>query len=403
MSALVVWDDVFSSYDFGPTHPMRPMRLELTMSLARQTGALAGVDVRAPVAATDDVLALVHDPLYVASVRRAPDDLLGRLSLRWGLGTGDNPVFPRMHEVSSLVTGASVDAARAVWEGTHEHAVNISGGLHHAMRDRASGFCVYDDPAVAIAWLLAHGATRVAYVDVDVHHGDGVQAAFYDDPRVLTVSMHESGRTLFPGTGWADELGTGDAVGTSVNVALPAGTGDAQWLRAFHAVVPQVLRAFGPEVLVTQHGCDTHALDPLANLQLSVDGQRVATSALHALAHELCGGRWVALGGGGYEPVQVVPRAWTHLIAEAAHTRVDGATPNDWRDEAHRRGGELAPTSLTDGASAAWTPWEPAGLTGGLDAPVDGPAERLSAAVDAAVAATRDAAFPHLGLDPDTA
>ena len=148
-STLVVWDDVMSDYDFGPSHPMRPMRLQLTMALARQLGVLdtPGVELRAPVAATDDVLQLVHDPMYVASVRRAPDDLLGRLSLRWGLGSGDTPVFARMHEASALVTGASVDAARAVWEGTHEHAVNISGGLHHAMKDRASGFCVYDDPA----------------------------------------------------------------------------------------------------------------------------------------------------------------------------------------------------------------------------------------------------------------
>jgi acetoin utilization protein AcuC len=399
-STLVVWDDVFGDYDFGPSHPMRPMRLELTMALARQVGVLdrPGVEVRAPQAASDDTLELIHDPLYVASVRRAPDDLLGRLSLRWGLGTGDNPVFPRMHEVSSLVTGASVDAARAVWEGTHQHAVNISGGLHHAMRDRASGFCVYDDPAVAIAWMLAQGAQRVAYVDVDVHHGDGVQAAFYDDPRVLTVSMHESGRTLFPGTGWAEENGTGDAVGTSVNVALPAGTGDAAWLRAFHAVVPPVLRAFRPQVLVTQHGCDTHALDPLANLQMSVDGQRVAYGALHQLAHELCEGRWVALGGGGYEPVQVVPRAWTHLLAEAAGTQVDGATPNDWRAEALERGRELAPTSLTDGATGLWTPWEPAAWDS-LDAPVGGQ-DRVARAVDDAIEATRAAVFPHLGLDP---
>jgi acetoin utilization protein AcuC len=386
-STLVVWDDVFSSYDFGPSHPLRPMRLELTIALARQVGVLdvPGVEVRTPHAASDDILELIHDPLYVASVRRAPDDLLGRLSLRWGLGTGDNPIFPRMHEVSSLVTGASVDAASAVWEGTHQHAVNISGGLHHAMRDRASGFCVYDDPAVAIAWLLAHGAQRVAYVDVDVHHGDGVQAAFYDDPRVLTVSMHESGRTLFPGTGWADESGSGDAVGTSVNVPLPAGTGDGAWLRAFDAVVPPVLRAFRPEVMVTQHGCDTHALDPLANLLMSVDGQRVAYAALHQLAHELCGGKWVALGGGGYEPVQVVPRAWTHLLAEAAGIRVDGATPNDWRDEAAERSRELAPTSLTDGASALWTPWE--GGFGNDDE------------VDRSILATRQEVFPHLGLD----
>ncbi|MCU1693651.1 MAG: Histone deacetylase, partial [Frankiales bacterium] len=360
-STLVVYDDVLSSYDFGRAHPMRPVRLALTMDLSRQLGVLdrPGVRVQAPQAADDDLLQLVHDPLYVASVKRAPDDLLGRLSLRWGLGTGDVPVFPQMHEASALITGASVQAARAVWEGTAQHAVNLSGGLHHAMKAKASGFCVYDDPAVAIAWLLSAGATRVAYVDVDVHHGDGVEAAFYDDPRVLTISLHESGRTLFPGTGWPDQVGTDEALGSNINVALPAGTGDAGWLRAFTAVVPPALRAFAPQVLLTQHGCDTHALDPLAHLLCSVDGQRTTYRLLHELAHELCGGKWVVTGGGGYEPVQVVPRAWTHLLAEVAGGgELDGATPGDWRDLAAEKGGEKAPTSLTDGTPATWTPWE---------------------------------------------
>jgi acetoin utilization protein AcuC len=388
-STLVVWDDIFTTYDFGPTHPLRPLRLELTMALAGQLGVLErpGVTVKAPHSAGDDLLELVHDPLYVASVRRAPDDVLGRLSLRWGLGTGDNPVFPRMHEASAMVTGASVDAARAVWEGTAQHAVNLSGGLHHAMRDRASGFCIYDDPAVAIAWLLQAGATKVAYVDVDVHHGDGVEAAFWDDPRVLTVSLHESGRTLFPGTGWADQVGGDAAAGSNVNVAFPMGTGDAAWLRAFDAVVPPVLRAFKPQILVTQHGCDTHALDPLAHLMMSVDGQRSAYAALHTLAHELCDGRWVALGGGGYEPVQVVPRAWTHLLAEVTGADVNGATPDDWRDLASERGRELAPTSMSDGRTATFVPW-----AGGTGDPAD--------EVDRAVADTRAHVFPLLGLDP---
>ena len=388
-STLVVWDDVFSDYDFGPSHPLRPLRLELTMGLATQLGVLArpGVEVRAPRMAGDDLLELVHDPLYVASVRRAPDDLLGRLSLRWGLGTGDVPVFPRMHEAAALVTGASVDAARAVWEGTHQHAVNISGGLHHAMRDRASGFCVYDDPAVAIAWLLSQGATRVAYVDVDVHHGDGVQAAFYDDPRVLTVSLHESGRTLFPGGGWPDEIGGEHALGTSVNLGFGVGTGDAGWLRAFDATVRFGSFTAAAQVMVTQHGCDTHALDPLAHLMMSVDGQRAAYAALHRLAHEVSGGRWVVLGGGGYEPVQVVPRAWTHLLAEVTGAQVDGDTPADWRDTASVRGGQTAPSSLTDGVVPTFVPWE-----GGFGDPDD--------AVDRAVVETREAVFPHLGLDP---
>jgi acetoin utilization protein AcuC len=165
------------------------------------------------------------------------------------------------------------------------------------------------------------------------------------------------------------------------------GTGDAGWLRAFDAVIPPALRAFGPQVMVTQHGCDTHALDPLAHLLMSVDGQRTAYAALHGLAHELCGGRWVALGGGGYEPVQVVPRAWTHLLAEVTGADIDGATPNDWRELAARRGGEHAPLSLSDGRAATFVPWE--GGAGDLDDPVD-----------RAVADTRSHVFPLLGLDP---
>jgi len=386
---LVVWDDAFTTYDLGPSHPLRPLRLDLTMALARELGVLArpGVLVHSPEPASDDLLELVHDPMYIASVKRAPDDIMGRLSLRWGLGTEDNPVFPRMHEASALVTGATLDAVRAVWEGRHAHAVNISGGLHHAMRDRASGFCVYDDPAVGIAWMLAHGAERVAYVDVDVHHGDGVEAAFYDDPRVMTISLHESGRYLFPGSGFPDQCGTGDAVGTAVNVALPMGTGDAGWHRAFEAVVPPLLRAFRPQVLLTQQVREGVEGVGVGALLLSVDGQRRAYERLHELAHEVCGGRWIATGGGGYEPVQVVPRAWTHLLATATGGRVDGATPNAWREEAQRKAGEFAPTHLDDGKPFEVRPWE-----GGHGDPDD--------AVDRAVVATREAVFPHWGLDP---
>lgn len=395
--ATVVWDEAFTDYDFGPSHPLRPVRLELTVALARSVGVLdsPGVALVAPRAADDSTLELVHDTDYIGAVKTASADLLGRLVVRYGLGTGDNPVFDRMHESSALVTGASVQAAEAVWAGATPHAVNIAGGLHHAMPGRASGFCVYDDPAVAIAWLLAQGAQRVAYVDLDVHHGDGVQTAFYRDPRVLTVSVHESGRTLFPGTGFADEVGEGPGVGTSVNVGLPYGADDAGWLRAIGAVVPDVLRAFRPEVLVTQHGCDTHALDPLAHLECSVDAQVIAWEWLHALAHELCEGRWVALGGGGYDWARVVPRAWTHLIATAAGTRASGATPEDWRalvtERTHRAG--MAPLDLSDGAAATHVTYDPGAASG--DAGCD---ERI----DAAIRDVRRQTFPLLGLDPES-
>ncbi len=353
------------------------------MALARDLGVLDKVEIAGCAPATDDELAMVHRRDYIEAVKRV--SVAGRPDLSCGLGTADNPAFAGVHEASALVAGASLAAARAVWTGEAEHALNVAGGLHHAMPGVASGFCVYNDPALGIAWMLSQGARRIAYVDVDVHHGDGVQAMFYDDPRVLTISLHESPRTLFPGTGFPGETG---ADGTAVNVALPAGCGDTGWLRAFHAVVPPLLREFAPEVLVTQHGCDSHALDPLAHLMLSVDGQRQAYAALHDLAHETAGGRWMATGGGGYELVQVVPRAWTHLIAEAAGDPVEPATPTpqSWRDFAARRTGEIAPLTMTDGRTPEFRDF-----SDGYD-PGD--------PIDRAIMATRRAVFPFHGLDP---
>ena len=198
--------------------------------------------------------------------------------------------------------------------------------------------------------MLSQGHERVAYVDIDVHHGDGVQALFWDDPRVLTISLHESGRTLFPGTGFADEIGGPKARGSAVNVPFRPGVDDVAWHRDFDAVVPDALSRFEPQFLVSQHGCDTHRLDPLANLVLTVDGQRDAHAKLHELAHELCEGRWLATGGGGYELVHVVPRTWTHLLAVATGVPIDPGTPTPqvWRDYVLRRTGREAPTSMSD-------------------------------------------------------
>jgi len=382
-SVRVVWDDALTSYDFGPGHPLAPIRVELTVALARQFGVLDTVEVIGCAPADEDELALVHGRDYIDAVRRV--SATGGPDLRVGLGTPDNPAFVGVHEASALVAGATLAAAQAVWTGEAEHAANVAGGLHHAMPRQASGFCVYNDPAIAIAWLLEQGAQRIAYVDVDVHHGDGVQTAFFDDPRVLTISLHESPHTLFPGTGFPSETG---AEGTAVNVALPAGCGDSEWLRAFHAVVPPLLREFAPEVLVTQHGCDSHALDPLAHLMLSVDGQRMAYEALHRLAHETAGGRWVVVGGGGYELVRVVPRAWTHLLAEVAGKPIEPSTPTPraWRELVTRRTGEVPPLNMTDGRRPEFRDF-----ADGYD-PAD--------PVDRAIVATRKAVFPSHGLDP---
>ena len=385
----VVWDPTFAHYDFGPSHPMSPLRLELTARLAEALSLfdLPGVVVAGAQPASDAVLQTVHEPDYVAAVRAVSQDP-SRVDLARGLGTDDDPVFAGMHEASARVVHGTTEAAEQVWAREVRHGVNFCGGLHHAMPDRASGFCVYNDVAVAIRHLLDLGARKVAYVDVDVHHGDGTQAVFWDDPRVLTISVHESGRMLFPGTGFPDEIGGPDAEGDAVNVALPPGTGDAGWLRAIHAVVPPLVRAFEPDVLVTQHGCDTHFLDPLAHLAVSLDAQRAATEALHALSHEVCDGRWVATGGGGYEIVDVVPRAWTHLVGIAAHAPVPPATPlpDGWLEHVRQRLGRQGPGRMTDGRDVWWRTWE-----AGYD-PAD--------AVDRAVLATRKAVFPLHGLDP---
>jgi len=389
----MAWDDRLARYDFGPGHPLAPVRVELTVELARDFGVLdaPGVSVAAPEPANVADLELVHDPGYIGIVRQVsaePSALDLRILFRYGLGTPDDPVFPGMHEASALVAGATLAAARAVWTGAAEHGANVAGGLHHAMAGNASGFCVYNDPAIAIKWLLNQGVERVAYVDIDVHHGDGVQAAFWADPRVLTISLHEHPATLFPGTGLPTEIGAAGAEGSAVNVALPAGTRDAGWLRAFHATVPQLLRAFRPQVLVSQHGCDTHWSDPLANLQLTIDAQRAAHAAIHQLAHETADGRWLATGGGGYSLVEVVPRTWTHLLAEAADSPIDpqAETPGAWREYVQRRTGQTAPGSMTEGQPGAFISFD-----SGYD-----PAEP----VDRAIMATRNAVFPLHGLMP---
>lgn len=388
---VVVWDARLADYDFGPGHPLAPVRVELAMRLARDLGLLDLPHVEEVTAppATEDELLLVHTAAYLDAVRRAGADP-HTVDLAHGLGTEDDPVFAGMHEAAAHVVGASLVAVRSVWGGSAEHAVNIAGGLHHAMPSSASGFCIYNDASVAIAWALAHGAERVAYVDVDVHHGDGVERTFWNDPRVLTISLHESPRTLFPGTGYPHEVGGPGAEGSAVNVALPPGTGDEGWLRAFHAVVPQLLAQFRPQLVVSQHGCDSHFLDPLAHLALSLDGQRSAYRAIHDLAHTFADGRWLALGGGGYEHVEVVPRAWAHLIGEAVGAPVDPETvvPQGWREYVLERLGRSGPGHMTDGRDPQVRPWR-----AGFD--------HLEDPLDRAVHATRSAVFPLHGLDPE--
>ena len=382
----LVWDDGMAEYDFGPQHPLNPVRVELTVALIRELRIPDGdrtVEV-SPGAYDESELLRLHRPAFVDAVKRvSADPALGADPLH-GLGPGDNPVFAGMHRASMEVCAASKEAARRVWEGEAIHAFNPGGGLHHAMPDRAAGFCIYNDPAVAIDWLLEHGAERVAYVDIDVHHGDGVEAMFRDDPRVLTISLHESGRFLFPGTGAADDIGGPGALGSAVNIPLFPGTTGEVWTSAWDAVGEDLVRAFAPDVLVTQLGCDTHVSDPLAHLALTVDDFSGIVERLHRLAHDVTGGRWIAFGGGGYQLVQVVPRAWTIAFAEMAGTALPVDTPMAWRELAAARTGEDAPRSFTDDrveVSAAM-------------------AEQARRGADEAVRVVRELVFPRHGLRP---
>ena len=376
---LVWYGDDAPLYDHGRQHPLRPARFILTRQLIHDYGVLDGERVVETPGrdATDDELLLVHTEAYVDAVRRAGHGERGPW-WQYGFGPGDNPVFPQMHEAAARVAGASLVAAEAVWSGRAEHAFNPAGGLHHALPERASGFCVYDDPAVAIAWLLARGAARVAYVDVDVHHGDGPQEIFYRDPRVLTISIHQTGATLFPGTGFVDEVGADDARGTSVNLPLPPATGDQGWLTAFRDVVPPLVEAWQPEVLVTQLGCDSHHSDPLAGLMLTTAAYRETAAVLHDLAHRVTGGRWAATGGGGYQWARVVPRAWTIYFAEMAEVDLPDELPAAWVERASEEAGEVVPQRLSEDFG---------GSTRGPDAVAD------------VVDDVREGIFPFHGLD----
>ena len=346
-TCAVAADDRLAAYDFGPghpfqagrpetsglDHPFRAGRLEGGLSLLRAARVLDDGDLLAFGPAADADLELIHDREYLEALARFSDPEAAAAApaeaARFGLA-GDNRPFPGMAGAGRLVAGAAVAALDAVAPGERTHVFAPVAGLHHAQRRRAVGFCLVNDVAVAIARCTRAWPLRVLYVDLDAHHGDGVQAAFYDDPRVCTVSLHETGRYLFPGSGEVHELGSPPGTGRSVNVPLEPRTGDDGFLAAFDAVVEPLAAAFRPDLLVTQNGCDGHAGDPLSDLTLSLRGYRDLARRLHRLAHRHCQGRWVATGGGGYDLEVVVPRAWALLWSELSGRRLPARVPAAW-------------------------------------------------------------------------
>src|SRR5690242_18288768 len=316
----LVYGEALMRHHLSDQHPLQPIRVKLAVDLIVETGLIEHAHLLPPRAATIEELELVHSPRYVELVRKLSDPARRREVSPHdieaaGFASADNPISDELHEGTSLVVGASMVAAQAIHGGAALHAFSPSGGLHHAHRERASGFCTYNDAAIACEWLKRQGH-RVAYVDVDVHHGDGVEGIFQSDPDVLTISLHESGHWQFPGTGFPQDIGEGKGKGAAANLPFVPYTWDEPWLTAFDKVVPALLRRFKPTVLVTQDGCDSHHLDPLAHLANTTRIWSHVGRVFHELAHELCEGRWLALGGGGYAVREVVPRAWTLLFAE---------------------------------------------------------------------------------------
>ncbi|HEX5871794.1 MAG TPA: acetoin utilization protein AcuC [Longimicrobium sp.] len=330
--SALVWDPAMTGYRFRPDHPFNPKRLELAISLIQSLGLVDDDLARmvAPRMATEAELLAVHGREYLEAVRRFSGGGDRADAGRWGLGTDDTPIFPGMHDVTGLVTGSTLRAAELVMRGEVTRAFSICGGLHHAHRDRASGFCVYSDLAAAIAWIRREHGGKVMYIDYDAHHGDGVQGIFYDDPDVLTLSLHESGRYLFPGTGFVDELGDGDGYGYSLNVPLEPFTEDDSWLDIHRKLIPEVMEAYRPDVVILQSGCDGHAKDPLTHLRASTRLYEETTRIVCEAADRVCEGRVVATGGGGYAVWEVVPRAWTLVWGVLSGQEVPNRIPHEW-------------------------------------------------------------------------
>ena len=373
MDTLFVYDPEMSRYQLHDAHPFKPIRLELTRSLLRESGLLAETQEIAVEPLAEEALLRVHDRAYVDAVKASSAGSSPPDAYSYGLGTGDNPIFPGMHEAVLGVCAATVTAVELVASGRCLRAANFGGGLHHALHDRASGFCIYNDLALAIDHAVTDHDLRVAYVDVDAHHGDGVQWLFYEHPRVMTISLHESGQYLFPGTGYTYEVGRGDGRGLSVNVPLEPFTEDESFLDAFELVVPRALQVFRPDLIVLQAGADMHRYDPLADLALSLTAMRHSYQRVKELADQLCGGRLVVTGGGGYDPYRTVPRAWSQLWSCLVGQPLPDPLPESWRQRWLREIGEVLPGTPFDDMSD----WQPIARRDSIDSHNRSVARRL--------------------------
>jgi len=347
--AVLVDSDKFQNYDFGPHHPLTPKRLILTHNLIETIGMFEDPNVSLEEAryATDEEVGLIHGDNFIKLLKKASEPLAPSAMWEIGLGPGDNPIFEGMYDASRLYVGASLLAADLIMKGETRRAFNISGGLHHALGskainekgetvdtgrdDRASGFCILNDCAITAAYLIKnYGLKRIMYIDVDAHHGDGTQWIFYNLKNVLTCSIHQDGRTLFPGTGFIGEIGRGEGKGYSVNIPVLPYTFEEPYLKTLEKIVKPIARKYKPEIIITQLGADTHFTDPLTNLMLTTRTYQKIAKFLYDLSNEVCDGKWLALGGGGYSP-DIVGKAWTIYFAQMADFKIPEKVPESWR------------------------------------------------------------------------
>ena len=348
--AVFVYSEELLKYRFSKEHPFNQYRLKITLDLLQKSHLIDAHHIIAPRIATDEELHLVHDPNYVQAVKLAGQGLLKpEQAENYGLGTEDTPMFPDMHEASALLVGGTLTAVDQVMTGQAQHALHIGGGLHHGFRGKASGFCIYNDSSVAIKYIQEKYNARVLYVDTDAHHGDGVQWSFYDDDQVCTFSIHETGRYLFPGTGNINERGQGKGYGYSFNIPIDAFTEDESWLYAYETAFREITEFFKPDVILTQNGADSHYFDPLTHLSATMRIYERIPKLAHELAHQYCNGKWIAVGGGGYDIWRVVPRAWSRIwmeMNESSH--INGLLPIEWVERWQKEAPITLPTTWED-------------------------------------------------------
>ncbi|MFX1482092.1 MAG: acetoin utilization protein AcuC [Promethearchaeota archaeon] len=338
------YSDALLGYEFRKDHPLKPERLKLTYLLSKELGLLDNVRLIEPVPATRQELELFHTSEFIDAVEDS--GINNNPHPRFGLGTSDNPIFPQIHDTGARYVGATLNAMRAIIDGA-SNAFCISGGLHHAQQSQASGFCIYNDAVIAIKFLLSKRNAKVLYFDIDAHHGDGVQNAFYQSKDVMTISIHQTGKTLFPGTGHVYEIGVGDGVGYAVNIPLIPGAGTLELVHAFDEVVVPLFETFKPDLLVTQLGVDGHYLDPLANLAYTSHGYEAVIRKLQQMSSQICSIGWLALGGGGYNPVNVA-RLWSLFLAVILDEEIPQSIPERFQQICHEMGYKVNPQLMRD-------------------------------------------------------